>query len=511
MTLLDSPPRTIESDPDFGSAGLSSAPSQGESPRGDYPLGKSRVNNRRWFRRLRLARATALLAVVSLVAGTALVSSRIKSKAVAGPSIADAPTESPVRVGVTRVSLLSAPDLVSTFRGVVIPRREADLSFRRSGRIESISVEAGDVVRAGTVIGQLNTDDLQAELAVAESELSVSRAEYEEALAGPRNQTIRAAEARVAQLAAQEMAARKRLKRREVLVAQQATSKEELENERFSVSRLKASVDEAKSQLDELLEGTRSEQLKAAKSRVSMAQARVKLTEVAIEDSKLIAPFDCVVGERMQDEGAMASPSTETLSVIERPPLEARFGLPSSVARSISTGDSLEVSIGKEGFAHHEARVVRMQPRVDPVTRTREIVVQFGSADVSLVGEPATLMLPWQADASTTEDGRSRVWFPTGSLVRNVRGLWGVYVVDMSIEDPKSKAADNKVSGLVQLLDAKVIRTAGTLSLIEIALGEDQVIVIEGVHRIGPGARVVAAHPGPSTPRLKSLASGAIR
>ncbi|MEM9754155.1 MAG: biotin/lipoyl-binding protein, partial [Planctomycetota bacterium] len=232
-------------------------------------------------------------------------------------------------MGATPVGRLGSPDLVSSYRGIVIPRREADLAFRRSGRIESLNVDAGDSVKRGAVLGVLDIADLKASYAVAKSELAVARAEYEEALAGPRNQTIRAAEARVAQLAAQELAARKRLDRRRQLSRTNASSEEELENETYSVARLKANVDEAKSQLEELREGTRREQIEAARSRVEMAKASLELIRVQLADSRLVAPFDCLVGTRFLDEGAMASPNTATLSVIETPPLEARFGLPS--------------------------------------------------------------------------------------------------------------------------------------------------------------------------------------
>ncbi|MEM1071093.1 MAG: HlyD family efflux transporter periplasmic adaptor subunit, partial [Planctomycetota bacterium] len=384
--------------------------------------------------RLRMERVLSVAAVLCLILVAVIVATQIKSADGNVASSSDFLFKE-VNVGVTPVRLLKSPDLMSSYRGTVIPRREAALAFRRSGRIESIQVEAGDFVEKGDVLAELDTSDLEAQLLVSESELAVAEAEYEEALKGPRAQTISAAEARVAQLQAQELSAQARLKRQEELILSRATSTELLETEQFAVRRLRAAIMEAESQLEELQEGTRREQILAAKSRVNRSEAAVKLVRVDLSDSRLVAPFDCVIGQRHLDEGAMASPDAAALSIIEKPPLEARFGLPSNVARSLAIGDSVEISVGMGASSSDHptcgASIVRLQPRVDPVTRTREVVVQFDSEDVSYVGEPATLWLPWSADNNvmSTSTNQTQVWVPSTALVRNVRGLWGLYLL----------------------------------------------------------------------------------
>ncbi|MEL6107239.1 MAG: HlyD family efflux transporter periplasmic adaptor subunit [Planctomycetota bacterium] len=449
--------------------------------------------------RFRPSRTLSALAVVGLAASAIAMATRLTAGSVDQPTSPNAIGVKRVRVAATPVRLLDRPELNSSYRGIVIPRREAELAFRRSGRVSTITVEAGDRASKGQVLGTLEVDDLRAQLELSKSELAVAESQYEEALAGPRTQEIEAARSRVEQLTAQLRAAQQRLSRREQLVRQSAASAEELENERFEVARLAASVNETQSILDQLREGTRTEQIAAAKSRVAMAEAAIEVVRVQIADSKLVAPFECIIGQRFLDEGVIASPEAAVLSVIETPPLEARFGVPSQTARTLSVGDQVAISVGMKvneaqarGF---DGRIIRMQPRVDPVTRTREVVVQFDSKDVSYVGEPATLLLPWRPEPPRTSDGRARIWIPSDALVRNVRGLWGVYLIESTQGLSPDELYPAEVNGDVVMRDAKVIRTAGLRTLVEVDDIGEQLLITKGVHRIGPGTLVAAVTP----------------
>lgn len=409
-----------------------------------------------------------------------------------------------------------APDLAKRFRGVVDPRRQSDLAFRRSGRVSSIEVDAGDVAEAGDVLATLDTADLEARKQSADSELEIAQAQYDEALSGPRKQTIKAAEARVEQLQAQLSASTQRLDRRKNLFRAGAASVEEYQDERLLVKQLSASVGEAQSQLRELLEGTRSEQILAARAKVSMAKASRQMIDVELSDSRIVAPYDCVISQRMIDEGTIAGPNQTVISILEKPPLEARFGLPSTAAGMLRTGHEIWVSAGAGTNSNADsvtmedvgqldstfkATIVRMQPGVDPVTRTREVVVAFATDNVSLVGQPATLWLPWSTlqinAAKTMEDVSSdsmprTFWVPSDALVRGVRGLWAVYVaVPDQASDAKLEPSGPAVEASVQTRDAKVIQTAGPMTQVSARVSDSDWIVTGGTHRVGPGVLVL--------------------
>lgn len=90
-----------------------------------------------------------------------------------------------VRVGVTKVGTIASPELLIRFRGVVAPRRESSLSFRRSGPVQNVFVDSGDHLKAGAMIAELDIADLIAQAELADSELEMAVAQFDEAIVGP--------------------------------------------------------------------------------------------------------------------------------------------------------------------------------------------------------------------------------------------------------------------------------------------------------------------------------------
>lgn len=212
------------------------------------------------------------------------------------------------------------------------------------------------------------------------------------------------------------------------------------------------------------------------------------------------------------------SPNQIVVSILERPPLEASFGVPVDAAAGIAVGQQVKISVGKNSgdsaqssfgsnvadrVGMFPAKVVRMQPRVDPVTRTREVFVEFETDEFSLVGQPATLWLDWSlptssinrnSDDSDTRDGSTQFWVPSDSLVRSVRGLWGLYKAEPTQLSGIEVATDfqTEFNATVVLLDAKIIRTAGSMTLVQANLQSTDRILTAGSHRVGPDVQIIA-------------------
>jgi HlyD family secretion protein len=89
------------------------------------------------------------------------------------------------------------PDVVSA-TGVVMPARWANLSFQTGGRVEEISVEAGDEVKEGQLLARLDATALERQVAQAQAGLATARARLAQVRAGVRPEEIEAAEAGLA-------------------------------------------------------------------------------------------------------------------------------------------------------------------------------------------------------------------------------------------------------------------------------------------------------------------------
>jgi len=111
------------------------------------------------------------------------------------------PTSNP-EVG---VDINGLPDLVSA-EGIVVPIKEANLSFESPGEVEAILISEGELVEAGQALVRLDTRNLLQNVRMAEAQLKSNQAQLDKARAGARPEEIKAAEAAVA-IAQSEVAA----------------------------------------------------------------------------------------------------------------------------------------------------------------------------------------------------------------------------------------------------------------------------------------------------------------
>jgi HlyD family secretion protein len=82
--------------------------------------------------------------------------------------------------------------------GKLEAEKRARLSFKQSGRVESVKVKAGDSVSSGDVLAELDTSTLQRQLNEAEVQLQISKLKLEQARLGAQPEDIAAATADLA-------------------------------------------------------------------------------------------------------------------------------------------------------------------------------------------------------------------------------------------------------------------------------------------------------------------------
>jgi HlyD family secretion protein len=81
--------------------------------------------------------------------------------------------------------------------GEIKPAERIDLSFERSGKINSINVKVGQTVKVGDILAQLNSDDVSFALKNATAALAQSQATLNQRIAGETTQSIRISETNV--------------------------------------------------------------------------------------------------------------------------------------------------------------------------------------------------------------------------------------------------------------------------------------------------------------------------
>lgn len=158
--------------------------------------------------------------------------------------------------------------------------------------------------------------------------------------------------------------------------ARVAQADAELAQARVELERLEAMVSR---------ELASEQQLEQARTRSRVAQAQRRLAGRQLADTRVIAPFDGAIAERLVSPGAFVRIGTPLFVLVATSPLRLAIDVPEAHARAVQVGTVCRV-LHESGGAL-EARVTRVAPVVDPATRTFRALVEV-PADASSAMRP---------------------------------------------------------------------------------------------------------------------------
>lgn len=353
------------------------------------------------------------------------------------------------------------------YTGAIAPRRTSELGFEQSGQIERILVEEGDRVGTGSPLAYLDSQQLEISRRELQATRSQAVAKLREMLAGSRAETIAAGRAAVRDAKEQLELVRKKSQRRKVLYAEGAISREQLDETVSEQTILQARLHRAQSQLDELLAGTRPEEIAAQKSLIEQYDASLAKIQLQLEKNILRAPFAATISRRLADEGTVVTNSQPILRLVENKAPEARIGVPASAIARIPLGSYKKLTIGQKTY---RAKVSSILPELESKTRTQTVVLTLDESvgrEIS-PGQVARLELAQSIDVSG-------YWLPTTALVRGVRGLWSCYVLGTSKQNDTFR---------VERRDVEVLHTESDRVLVRGTLQAGDRVITSGTHRL---------------------------
>ncbi len=379
--------------------------------------------------------------------------------------------ESPLPVEVMVLTSVNAYTVERQYTGEIVAQRSSTLGFEVEGTVVALLVDEGDRVAAGQPLARLDIRSLttQRQQLVAQQDQAI--ATLNELQNGPRRQSIAAARAAVGDLEQQLALARTQRDRRTDLYEQGAISREELDQETFSTAALENRRAQAQSELEELLAGSRPEQIAAQMARVRQLEASIESVEIDISKAVINAPFDGRISDRPVDEGVVVSGGQTVLQLVEGGAPEARIGLPADVAHSLALGSSQTVEVGDRSFP---ATVTALLPKLEITSRTVTAVLTLDTSDDLTLGQTARLLLP---ETQST----AGFWLPSTALVPGDQGLWSVYIADTEANSSETKVARQPV---------EIVHTEGDRVLVQGLVQTGDRVITSGTHRVVSGQTV---------------------
>lgn len=230
--------------------------------------------------------------------------------------------------------------------------------------------------------------------------------------------------------------------------------------------RLKGQGYSAQQRIDDLASEER-----VLQAQLRQNQARIDGLAVRLEKSVLRAPFAGEVARLDAELGIVVGPGTPLLRLVEVENNEALIGIPESLRSSVTEGDSIAVS---GDFGQVMATVLSISSTVNPGTLTHTVRLQL-PANLQVADSSIVYMF---LNEKRTQDG---FWLPLDSLVQGFRGTWAVF------------ALNAEGTGRYRLEKRSVVpvHQQGDRVFVKAGLGDGDLVVAGGVHRLAPGQLVV--------------------
>lgn len=190
-----------------------------------------------------------------------------------------------------------------------------------------------------------------------------------------------------------------------------------------------------------------AQELDDARAGLRRAEAGAREARAQLAYVVLRAPFAGTVTARMADPGDLAVPGRPVLGLVRPGALEVAADLPAAVGGSVREGDRFLVRRPGSGEAR-EARVVRISPAQDPVSRRTRVELRFEeTTDARGAGFVPGAYARLEREAS----GEPTVWIPADAVVRRGQ-LTGVYGLEGSALDLRWVRLGLRRGGAVEVL-----------------------------------------------------------
>lgn len=243
--------------------------------------------------------------------------------------------------------------------GYVVAQRKAAVASKGTGRIVFLGVQEGSRLKEGDVIARLDNDDLKAEKAQLESQLTAAHCE-------------------VARVETELLTAEHNNKRYSDLWSRKAVSQLDFENARDRFLKAGAAVD-------------------SARANVKSIEASIRRSAVLIEYTIIRAPFDGVVLTKDADVGEVVAPfgsatnaKAAVVTMADLGSLMVQADVAESFFNQVRQDQPCEIQLDAIPNARFPGKVHMIVPTADRTRGTIMVKVRFDSLDPRVLPEMST-------------------------------------------------------------------------------------------------------------------------
>jgi len=215
------------------------------------------------------------------------------------------------------------------------------LGAPEAGWIESMAVERGSQVTAGTRLFTLEAEQQRAAMRAAESHLAQAEAQLADLRLGRRPEEIAQIEANLAEAKAGLSYAEQDLHRQEMLNRTDVAAQARLDLARSAALEARARVAAMEAQLATARLPARADQITAAEAAAASAQAVLAQARWQLDQRTVKAPADALVEDTVRKAGEWVGAGGTVISLLPAENIKVRFFVPEPELSAIRLGQRL--------------------------------------------------------------------------------------------------------------------------------------------------------------------------
>ena len=289
--------------------------------------------------------------------------------------------------------------------GYVVAQRKASVSSKATGRLEWLGVEEGSRVKRDEVIARLEARDVEAARDQAAANLSNMRSALDQANVELQDATVN-------------------YKRSKELLARGFISQMDFDTADARYKRAQAAVS-------------------GAGSAITSAQAALGAANVAVEYTRIRAPFDAVVltkdadvGDIVTPFGAAANAKAAVVTIADMSSLQVEADVSESNLEKVKTGQPCEIQLDALPDSRFRGEVHMIVPTADRSKASVMVKVRFLDTDPRILPEMSARVAFLEHQVTKNEEEPKTAINPAAVMTKDGKNL--VYVVkgDTVVETP---------------------------------------------------------------------------
>ena len=125
--------------------------------------------------------------------------------------------------------------------------------------------------------------------------------------------------------------------------------------------------------------------LAQARTRFAIAQADARLAQAQFDYSRISAPFNGVISERLIDEGDVVANQTPLFTLLDTHSLKAIVSIPEHLLSHLSVNHSVSIRVDSANLHNVPGKITRISPALNEQTRQGEIEIKISPVPAGML------------------------------------------------------------------------------------------------------------------------------